>query len=340
MPQVAVSAVVVNHSRERLLDACLRSLGEALEQLDAGVELIVVDNGSRDRSRELVRERHPNVQLVELGANRGFATGAMEGIGRSRGEWILLLNNDATIEPDAVAEMLAVGRGGPDIGSVAGQLRFAREPPTINSAGIEVDRLGVAYDRLLGAPPEASEAQPTDIFGASAGAALYRRSMLEQIGGFDTSFFMYLEDVDLAWRARMYGWRSVYAPRAIVHHHHSATARHGSDFKYFHVARNRVRLLAKNADRRQLRRYGLAIVAYDTAYVAFVAASDRTLAPLRGRLRGLRTWRVDRRRSGPRRAVELAPPRGLGAALGRRSVWLARGDDAGRQPGASSTVCR
>ena len=147
--------------------------------------------------------------------------------------------------------------------------------------------------------------------------------MLEEIGGFDDSFFVYLEDVDVGWRARRAGWKAIYAPRAVVHHHHSLTAKHGSPFKYFHVGRNRVRLLAKNAPTGHLLRYGLAIVAYDAAYVAFVLVTDRTAAPLRGRLRGLREWRRYRQPGLPAdAAADLEPVRGLRAALGRRSAWL------------------
>jgi GT2 family glycosyltransferase len=119
----------------------------------------------------------------------------------------------------------------------------------------------------------------------------------------------------------MAGWRCLYAPDAVVHHHHGATTAHGSDLKYFHVGLNRVRTLAKNADGRLLRRYGLAALGYDLAYVAYAAAKDRTLAPLRGRLRGLREWRAYRDAGVPRRPVELAPVAGLRAALGRRATW-------------------
>lgn len=318
-----VSAIVVNHSRRELLDACLRSLREAIEHAAVPGELIVVDNGSDDGSVELVRDRHPEAAVVAFGENRGFATAVGAGIRRSRGDWVLLLNNDATAHPDAVAQMLAAGRSAPDVGSVAAQLRFA-DTGTINSAGIAVDRLGVAYDRLLGAPPHRGEPAPVEVFGASGGAALYRRSMLDDLGGFDERFFVYMEDADLAWRARMRGWRCLYVAAAVVDHHHSATATHGSPFKYLHVGLNRVRLLAKNADRSLLVRYGLAMLAYDMAYCVFVALTDRTLAPVRGRLRGLAEWRSFRGGAGERRSVELDPPAGLRAAAGRSALWRSR----------------
>ena len=158
-----------------------------------------------------------------------------------------------------------------DVGTIALQMRFSTRPETVNSAGIGVDVLGVAYDRFLGTPTDGPASEPAEVFGACAGAALYRRAMLDEIGGFDRGYFLYLEDADVAWRARMAGWRALYVPDAVVWHHHSATAKHGSSFKYFHVGRSRVRLLARNADRRQLLRYGAAMLAYDLGYIAFVA---------------------------------------------------------------------
>jgi len=318
---VAVSAIVVNHRRRRLLASCLESLEQALARVEEPTEVIVVDNASDDGSRELVRDRHPAATLVPLSANVGFPRAVNEALGSARGEWLLLINNDATIEPDAVRQLLAVGCEAPDVGSVAAQMRFAGQPGTINSAGIEVDRLGVVYDRLLGRPISSSEREPTEVFGASAGAALFRRAMLADVGGFDDSFFAFLEDADLAWRARMTGWRSLYAPAAVVHHHHSATAGHASGFKHFHVGLNRVRLLAKNADGRHLARYGAAMAAYDLGYVAYACVADRTLAPVRGRLLGLRQWRSYRRTGVRRRRVALAPVRGARAALERRRAW-------------------
>lgn len=316
--------------------ACLSALREALALVDGETEIVVVDNGSLDESPAVIREFAPEADLVELPENRGFPTGASEGIRRSSGEWVLLVNNDVLVEPEAIREMLAAGSQATNVGSVAAQMRFAGDPGVINSAGIGVDRLGVAFDRLLGAPVEASEPEPVDVFGACGGAALHRRRMLDEVGGMDESFFFALDDADLAWRARMRGWRCVYAPSAIVYHRHGATTSQGSDTKYFHVGLNRVRMLAKNADRDLLRRNAAAMIGYDVAYVTFAALKDRTLAPLRGRLRGLAEWRDYRRAGIPRQPVELHAPRGLRAALARRSVWTEHSANAPRPATVSS----
>jgi GT2 family glycosyltransferase len=323
MSTPAVSAIVVNYRRPDMLAACLASLVEALARVPEGTELVVLDNASGDESCDIVRRVAPDARLIELPHNRGFAGAVCEGIRHSSGEWLLLINNDVEVDPEAVRYMLVGGRSAAEVGSVAAQMRFASNGAgTINSAGIGVDRLGIAYDRLLGQPVSASEQAPVEVFGASGGAALHRRAMLDEIGGLDPSFFFCLDDADVAWRARMRGWRCLYVPRAVVKHHHGATGAHGSDLKYFHVGLNRVRMLAKNADARQLRRYGLAMIGYDLAYVGFAALTDRTLAPLRGRLKGLREWRSYRRTGSGRRPVELAPTTGLRAALARRAAWL------------------
>jgi GT2 family glycosyltransferase len=317
-----VSAIVVNRDRRVLLADCLESLRLAFDRVPGATELIVVDNGSADGSANMVRAAYAEATVIELPENAGFSGGLAEGLRVATGDWILTLNNDATIEPNAIAELLRVAEQEAEVFAVAAQLRFAAGEPAINSAGIGVDRLGVAYDRLLGEHPAASEVAPTEVFGASAGAALYNRALLTELGGPDESFFAFLEDADLAWRARMRGWRSFYAPGALVHHWHSATARHNSPFKHFLVGRNRVRLLAKNATAWHLALYAPAAILYDLAYVAYAVCADRTLAPLRGRLAGVREWRAYRRAgTDERRPVTLDRTRGIRAALRRRAAW-------------------
>lgn len=330
MSGAGVCAVVVSHQSARLLDACLTALTACLERHAGPTRLVVVDNGSTDGSVALVRERFPRAEVIELEANRGFATAVNAGIAASDEEWLLLVNSDMTLAAGALTALLEAGSAASDIGSVGAQIRFASHPRVINSAGIEVDVLGVAADRLLGSPAEASERGPVEVFGVSAGAALYRRAMLEEIGGFDGSFFLYLEDVDVAWRARARGWRAVYAPQALAFHEHSATSGHGSAFKHFHVGRSRVRLLAKNAATGQLLRRGPQIVAQDLAHVAYVAVCQRTLAPLRGRLAGLGEWRRYRHgRTKESASVPLAAPTGLRAAIERNRAWARYSTGAG-----------
>jgi GT2 family glycosyltransferase len=298
-----VSAIVVTQNGGPLLDACLSALRTALAPLGADAELVVVDNGSAGidaaGARVLRQER-----------NLGFAGGAVRGLEAAAGEWILLVNDDAELEPGALAPLLAAGRTASRVGTVTGQVRFHARRDLINTAGLVVDRLGVAYDRLAGAP--ARDGGPVEeVFGASACVALYRRAMLDAIGGFDASFFAFGEDADVAWRARMAGWSALYAPASVAYHHGSATAGEASPAKYFLVGRNRMRLLAKNAPAGQLARWGWAMALYDLAYVVFVAATDRTFAPLRGRVAGLREWRRYRRAgAAARRPIALAAPTG------------------------------
>lgn len=318
----AISIVIPTRRRFDLLDACLASLGEPRSELGEPSELIVVNDGNPESPREVVLGHDPEARMIDLPESSGFSGAVSEGIAVALGDWILLLNDDSAAEPGALRELLAAARSRPGIGSATPQLRFASRPGTINSAGLVIDRLGITSDRLLGAPLSASETEPVEVFGTTGAAALYSASMLEQTGGFDRSFFAHLEDADLAWRARMLGWSCLYVPSAVFYHQHSATLQHFSKEKYYLGGRNRIRLLAKNADSGMLRRRGLEIVAYDAAYVAFVALRERTIAPLRGRLAGIREWRSYRRAGAEgRKPVELARAAGLRGALARRSVW-------------------
>jgi GT2 family glycosyltransferase len=299
----AISIIVVAYRQREALLECIQACLDAATHVSDGAELIVVDNGGLAL---LVHERFPAVRLVEPGFNAGFAGGVVRGLAVARGTWIALVNDDARIEPDALVQLLNAGRRSSEIGSVAAQVRFAYVPQQVNSAGICVDALGIATERLAGAPASAA-ADVAEVFGATGCFALYRREMLAEIGGFDQRFFAYLEDVDLAWRARAGGWICVYEPRALAYHRGSATSRHGSASKYYLVGRNRVWLLARNATTGQLLRALPGIALYDCAYIVYVALSDRTLAPLRGRLAGMRSWlRLRRETRSQRREVPLA----------------------------------
>jgi hypothetical protein len=209
---------------------------------------------------------------------------------------------------------------------------FADRPDMINSAGIAVDRLGIAWDRLGGQPVANSETSATPVFGACAGAALYRRAMLDDIGLFDEDFFAYLEDVDLAWRAQWAGWDAVYVPTARVTHHHSATAGEGSPFKSRLLGRNKVWLITKNYPLPHLWVYGWLIGLYDLAGVGRALLNRRELSALAGRLEGWRgarrMWRkrqhLVRRRSAAQIMSRLAPVQSPQQVLARYRHLVAR----------------
>jgi GT2 family glycosyltransferase len=318
-PDPLVTVVVVTHRSAETVRRCLDAAASALASSEEPGELLVVLDAASDQVRAQVAAS--SARVFETPHNVGFAGSAMVGVGAARGEWILLLNDDVFLEPDAVARMLQAGASARDIGAVAPQIRFQRSPNLINSAGLAVDALGAASERLVGASVTTSD-QPQEVFGASGAAALYRLEMLRDVGGFDERFFAYYEDADLAWRARMRGWRCVYEPAAIAYHVHSATFGHNSSRKHYLVGRNRVRMLAKNATGAHLLRFGPAIFVYELAYVVFVAFASRTLAPLRGRLRGLLEWRTFRRiGAAGRRPVDLDRGGGIRQALDRRRAY-------------------
>jgi GT2 family glycosyltransferase len=313
MAAPTLSVVVLAYRERELLAECLAACVQAAAQVLGEVEVLVVDNGDL---AQFVAESCPQARVIEPGVNLGFAGGVQRGIEAARSPWIALVNDDARLEVGALNALLTAGDAHPDAGSIAAQIRFAAQPARINSAGIVVDALGSASERWAGRPVEVA-AQSGPVFGASACVGLYRAAMLDQIGGFDERFFAYLEDVDVAWRAQAAGWTAWYEAAAIAYHHGSASSGARSSQKYFLVGRNRVRLLARNATRRQLLRALPAIGVYDTAYVGYVALADRTLAPLRGRIAGLRDWRSYRRDAAAgRREVALAP-----AARGVLDAW-------------------
>ena len=286
-----MSVAVVTWNGLRHLEMTLPELlAQRLERAD-DYELIVVDNASTDGTpaylNQLRAEGAP-LRVIRNERNLGFAGPNNQAFSVAQGEFIATLNNDAPPEPGWLAALLDAARRDRQIGSVASRMVFAHRPDVIQSAGIAVDRAAIAWDRHAGLPAAQSDAATTEVFGASAGAALYRSDMLRELGGFDARFFMYLEDVDLAWRARLAGWKAVYAANAVVRHAHSASAKEGSPFKNWHLGRNKLWTTAKCYPAIGLRRYLPAVIAYDLASLPYTMTTKRDLSPLTGRLAALR----------------------------------------------------
>jgi GT2 family glycosyltransferase len=258
-----------------------------------------VDNGSQDGTAEFVRGTFPDVRLIRLEANAGFAAANNVGIAASAGEFVATLNNDTVPEPDWLAALVDAAAGDARAGAVSSKMLFAGRPELIDSAGVEADIAGHAWDAGAGMrDPGPGERAVREVFGACAGAALYRRAALEAVtaaqgperGPFDEDFFAYAEDVDLSWRLRWLGYRCLYAPAARVLHVRSATAPEASPRKTFWQGRNKLWVLFKNYPGAVLARWLPVIMLYDNLAVLRQLAAQREPSALRARLAAWRGY--------------------------------------------------
>jgi GT2 family glycosyltransferase len=279
-----LSTIIVCWNGMRHLPNCLAAL---LPQLPGDAEIILVDNGSTDGTAAWARAAYPTMRIIALPANLGFAGGVDAGLRAARGDLLLLLNDDAFAEPGCVAALLDFMTAHAEIGAAGAVLLFAHRPELVASAGIRVRRDGLALDLWAGRPAAELPAGPQPIFGPSGGAALYRRALLEDVGLMEPSFFNYLEDADMAWRALLRGWRSVVVPAARARHVYSATGGQGSAFKQRLLGRNRLRTIVRCMPAPLLARGVPAILAYDLLVVGYSTVA-RQPATIAGRLAALR----------------------------------------------------
>jgi hypothetical protein len=284
-PQISV--VILNWNGRELLPACLSALDA---QTFHDFEVIVVDNGSHDGSPEWLTAQYPAVRLIQNATNLGFAAANNQGIRAAQAPLIMLLNNDAYLAPDCLQKLIAAADGATWAGMFACKIVQHSVSDRMDSAGIEVDRAGLAWNRGWG-ELAARHAQSQEVFGPSAAAALYCRAMLDQIGLLDDDFFIYYEDVDLAWRAQWAGWRCLYVPEAVVEHVHSATTRRGSPFKRRLLSRNKWWAIAKNYPFAQLWPYVPLMLLIDLIALVVSLIGERNLSALQGRGEALRGWR-------------------------------------------------
>jgi GT2 family glycosyltransferase len=237
MSRPLVSAVVVNWNGGRMLEDCLASL---FAQTWPALEVIVVDNGSTDGSAEAAARHGDRIRLLRNTSNEGFALANNQAFAVARGEWVFLLNNDAVAEPEAIAELMAFAAERPEVGMLACRVNRLEEPHVFDSAGLLIYPDGVCRSRGWQEKDLGQYDRAEEVLAPHGCACAYRRSMLDETGGFDASYFCYLEDLDLGMRGQLAGWKCWYVPTARIRHQKSATAGNYSKFKAYHVERNRI----------------------------------------------------------------------------------------------------
>lgn len=268
---MSVEVIIVSYHSGNVLPSCLTALGAQTVKH----RVSIVDNASNDGSIRTMHAAHPEASILPLRRNVGFARAVNIAANRSNARIIVTLNPDTIPAPDFLQNICAPFEAAPRLGSVAGTLVFESNPNIIASAGVNVHRNGVAIDALLGEAHD-HDMPLTPVFGASAGAAAYRRSAFIESGGLAEPFFMYLEDVDLAWRLRLRGYECVAASDAVARHHYSSSAAEGSDFKRRLLARNRLWTLLRCLPDELWARDWHSIVGFDTAALGYsMATLDR-----------------------------------------------------------------
>ena len=240
-----VTVVIPNYKGIKFIEECLTSL-YAQEAGTPEFEVLVVDNASGDGSVELIREQFPQTRLVCLDENTGFCHAVNVGIQESNSPYVLLLNNDTKVFPDFLKNMVSAMERSKKIFSVSAAMLTWDKPEIMDDAGDLYTVLGWALARGKG-KPYANYQKRVKIFSACGGAALYRRSVLDEIGLFDENHFAYLEDLDLGYRARIFGYESVYEPKArVIHYGSASTGSRYNEWKTRRAAANSVYVIAKN----------------------------------------------------------------------------------------------
>ena len=238
-----VTVVVPNYNGIQYLETCL----DALErQTAADFRTVLVDNGSTDGSLELVRKKYPQVQTVALPGNTGFSGAVNAGIRAAETPYVILLNNDTEVFPEFVEALVSGIKQRPGAFSCAAKMIQYHHRDRLDDAGNYYNAFGWAYARGKDKSAE-KYGTPCRIFAACAGAAIYRMEYLKQTGLFDEEHFVYLEDLDLGYRARIAGYENWYLPDAKVYHVGSGTS--GSrynEFKIRYSSRNNIYLIWKN----------------------------------------------------------------------------------------------
>ena len=242
-----VSVVVVTWNRRSLLEECLRSLAT---QLGVTFEVIVVDNGSTDGSAEavtsLARDLDLRFVLIRNQLNKGYCEANNQGIAAARGEWVALLNNDAVAQPDWLVNLYSAVKNRREFGMAASKILVFDDPRKIDKAGHLIFPDGQNRGRGSGQLDTGQFDREEEILWPDGCAAIYRKSMLDEIGGFDEDLFAYGDDAELGMRARIAGWKCLYVPGSVVWHHRASTFGVLSTRRLVLIERNRLLLALKH----------------------------------------------------------------------------------------------
>jgi hypothetical protein len=275
-----ISVIVLNWNGKAYLKECLDSLRN---QTFKNFEVILVDNGSTDGSIEYIKNNFPEVRILALEKNVGFSKGNNEGIKISQGEYVVLLNNDTRADRFWLEELYKAISKNPRIGFCASKIIFYSDQEKIDAAGDGYSLCGAPFKRGNFEHRD-KYTKEEEVFGACAAAAIYRKSMLNDIGLLDEDFFMGFEDSDLSFRAQLRGYKCLYVPKAIVFHRGSATIGKLSNLQVYYGQRNVEYVYIKNMPTALIFRYFFFHLIYNLGAFLFFLLKGRGLVFLKAKL--------------------------------------------------------
>jgi GT2 family glycosyltransferase len=340
---MGITAAVINYNGASFLKVCLDGL---LAQTCPGLEIVVVDNQSTDGSLALLQEYLPRVRLIKMGSNPGFAAAANAAIRSSKADYFFLMNADVSLRSDFIEKLVNRAEENAEIGSLTGKLlRFDWEgpPSKIDSTGHVMFRNRWVINRGEGETDRGQYEEGGEVFGVCGGAALYRRAMLEDIKVgeeyLDESFFLYLEDVDLDWRARLRGWKAWYVPAAVGYHQRGYAnifqTRNTAVLR--HCFKNRYLMMIKNEGLRDFFIDAWSVIPYEVLRLGKFAVTSPSsllggldvLKLLPTLLKKRRFIQSNRRATAPERRRWLESAQGQGPIRERMKLFLARSSGQG-----------
>jgi GT2 family glycosyltransferase len=237
-----ISVIILNWNGRPFLEKCIQSV---LKQTYPNLEIIVVDNASTDDSLKWLSSFSDRIKVISNSKNLGYGGGNNQGIKESKGNYLLILNNDTELERECIEKLWRAMQKDPRVGVTTPKILLSHKRNLIDAAGLTIywDGLSIGRGHL-----ESEEAYSIDeeVFFGSGCASLFKKEMLEDIGLFDEDFFAYADDTDLGWRARQAGWKSLFVSKALVFHNHSGKFGNLLTYKAFLLERNRIWVALKN----------------------------------------------------------------------------------------------
>lgn len=241
-----VSVIIPNWNGKSLIKNCLDSLKK---QSYKNFEILVIDNGSTDGSVEFIKKSYPDVNLIELKENTGFAPAVNLGIKICTGLYMVLINNDTIVDKDCLRFLVKSAKKDKDIGMVAAKILQMDNPKLIDSAGDYIDAVGHANNIGYGEKDGKNFDKGQNVFLVSGGGCLIKREVFEKVGFFDPDYFAYMEDVDFSFRAQFKGFKGWLQPKAVIYHKHKATSKKFPAFTEYLQYRNMTMTILKNFPR-------------------------------------------------------------------------------------------